>query len=83
MLTYSEWEQILKLKYLINKAMLRFIKYNLESIGSVEWYPLFSLLIFVVFFILVVLRVTKMSKAHVIELSDLPLNDNIDTNIKD
>jgi hypothetical protein len=62
--------------------MLRFIKYNLESIGSVEWYPLFSLLIFVVFFILVVLRVTKMSKALVIELSDLPLNDKIDTNIK-
>lgn len=63
--------------------MLRFIKYNLESISSVEWYPLFSLLIFVVFFIVVVLRVTKMSKATVIELSDLPLNDKIDTNIKD
>jgi hypothetical protein len=63
--------------------MLRFIKYNLESIGSVEWYPLFSLLIFVVFFIIVVLRVIKMSKETVIELSDLPLNDKIDTNIKD
>jgi hypothetical protein len=63
--------------------MLRFIKYNLESIGSVEWYPLFSLLIFVVFFIIVVLRVIKMSNETVIELSDLPLNDKIDTNIKD
>jgi hypothetical protein len=63
--------------------MLRFIKYNLESIGSVEWYPMFSLLIFVVFFIIVVLRVIKMSKETVIELSDLPLNDKIDTNIKD
>jgi hypothetical protein len=63
--------------------MLRFIKYNLESITSVEWYPMFSLLIFVIFFIVVVLRVTKMSKATVIELSDLPLNDKIDTNIKD
>jgi len=63
--------------------MLRFIKYNLESISSVEWYPLFSLLIFVVFFIIVVLRVTKMSNATVIELSDLPLNDKIDNKIKD
>jgi hypothetical protein len=63
--------------------MLRFIKYNLESIGSVEWYPMFSLLIFVVFFIIVVLRVIKMSKETVTELSDLPLNDKIDTNIKD
>ena len=63
--------------------MLRFIKYNLESIRSVEWYPLFSLLIFVVFFAIVLLRVSKMSKSTVTELSDLPLNDKIDTNVKD
>jgi cytochrome c oxidase cbb3-type subunit 4 len=63
--------------------MLRFIKHNLESIGNVEWYPLFSLLIFTLFFAIVVLRVIKMSKSTVAELSDLPLNDKMDTNLKD
>jgi cytochrome c oxidase cbb3-type subunit 4 len=63
--------------------MLRFIKHNLESIGNVEWYPLFSLLIFTLFFAIVVLRVVKMSKSTVAELSDIPLNDKMDTNLKD
>jgi hypothetical protein len=63
--------------------MLRFIKHNLESIGNVEFYPLFSLLIFVIFFLIVVLRVIKMSKSTVAELSDIPLNDTMDINLKD
>lgn len=52
--------------------MLRFIKHNLTSILNVEWYPLFSLLIFTVFFLIVILRVIKMSKNSVRELGDLP-----------
>ncbi|NBR14433.1 MAG: CcoQ/FixQ family Cbb3-type cytochrome c oxidase assembly chaperone [Flavobacteriales bacterium] len=63
--------------------MLRFIKHNLESIGNVEFFPLFSLLIFVIFFLIVVLRVIKMSKSTVAELSDIPLNDTMDINLKD
>lgn len=57
--------------------MLRFIKQNLETIGGVEIYPIISLLIFVIFFLLVFLRVFKMSKSYVSEISDYPLNDGV------
>ena len=63
--------------------MLRFIQHNLTSIGNVEWYPIISLLIFTLFFAIVVIRVVKMSKSYVTEISDLPLNDNIDTPTKE
>jgi fructose-specific phosphotransferase system IIC component len=52
--------------------MLRFIKHNLTSIDGIQFYPLLSLLIFVVFFIVVIAMVIKMSKAEVVELGDLP-----------
>lgn len=53
--------------------MLRFIKHNLTSIDGVSIYPIISLLIFVLFFAIVIYRVIKMSKAHVDEISDLPI----------
>lgn len=55
--------------------MLRFIKHNLTGILGVEIFPMISLLIFVLFFIVVITRVIRMSKAEVSELSDIPLND--------
>lgn len=55
--------------------MLRFIKHNLTGIMGVEIFPMISLLIFVLFFIVVIARVIRMSKAEVSELSDIPLND--------
>ena len=55
--------------------MLRFIKHNLTGILGVEIFPMISLLIFVLFFIVVIARVIRMSKAEVSELSDIPLND--------
>lgn len=55
--------------------MLRFIKHNLTGILGVEIFPMISLLIFVLFFIIVITRVIRMSKAEVSELSDIPLND--------
>ncbi|HLW39716.1 MAG TPA: hypothetical protein VKX31_04940 [Brumimicrobium sp.] len=57
--------------------MLRFIKQNLETIGGVEIYPIISLLIFVAFFVLVFIRVIKMSKSYVSEISDYPLEDGV------
>ncbi len=52
--------------------MLRFIKHNLTGITNIEWYPIFSLVIFTLFFLLVILRVIKMSKNTISELGDLP-----------
>ena len=52
--------------------MLRFIKHNLTSIDSIEFYPLLSLLIFVIFFALVLTYVIRMKKTQVQELSAIP-----------
>jgi fructose-specific phosphotransferase system IIC component len=55
--------------------MLRFIKHNLTSIGNVEFYPIVSLIIFSLFFLLVLIRVFFMSKDTIADLSEIPLND--------
>jgi fructose-specific phosphotransferase system IIC component len=55
--------------------MLRFIKHNLTGINGVEIFPLLSLLIFVLFFVVVLTMVIRMSKTEVAELSDIPLQD--------
>lgn len=60
--------------------MLRFIKQNLETIAGVEIFPLISLLIFVAFFTIVLIRVIRMKKANVAEISDYPLHDGSEEN---
>jgi hypothetical protein len=63
--------------------MLRFIKHNLTSMLGIEIYPLFSLVLFTLFFAIVLLYVWKMSKSRVTEMSALPLEfETEDTNIK-
>lgn len=63
--------------------MLRFIKHNLTSMLDIEIYPLFSLVLFTLFFAIVLLYVWKMSKSRVTEMSALPLDlETEDTNIK-
>lgn len=57
--------------------MLRFIKHSLTSITGVEIFPLISLLIFVSFFVIVLIRVLKMKKEEVAEISDYPLAENM------
>jgi len=54
---------------------MRFITHNLTEIMGIEIFPILSLMIFVLFFAFVLLRVVRMTKAEVAELSDLPLND--------
>jgi cytochrome c oxidase cbb3-type subunit 4 len=55
--------------------MLRFITHNLSTIQGVSLYPMLSLLIFVIFFALVLIRVLRMKKNRVSELSNIPLED--------
>lgn len=53
--------------------MLRFIKHHLSTEQGVDFYGMLSLLIFVIFFLIVVIRVWRMRKATVDELSNIPL----------
>ena len=55
--------------------MFSFIKQYTEKIEGAQVYALFSLLIFVVFFLVLLLAVKKMSRQKVQELSDIPLDD--------
>lgn len=55
--------------------MLRFIKHNLTSIDGVSFYPILSLLIFVVFFVLVLYFVLRMKKSDIDMLSAIPLEE--------
>lgn len=58
--------------------MLRFIKHHLASESGVEFYGIFSLMIFVLFFLVVLIRIWKMNKSSVEELSNIPLSsDNL------
>ncbi len=49
----------------------------LQSISGVAIYPMFSLLVFVIFFIVLSIRVFRMKKEEIIELENMPLNDSI------
>lgn len=55
--------------------MLKFIKHHMESIIGIEIFPVISLSIFFLFFVIVGVMVAKMSKKRVNELSEMPLND--------
>lgn len=55
--------------------MLRYIKHNLTEIDGVNIYPMISLLIFVLFFIVMFTFVIRMKKARISELSAMPLED--------
>ncbi len=57
--------------------MLRFIKHSLTSIVGVEIFPVISLLIFSIFFGAVIFMVVKMSKKEVSDLSNIPLEDTL------
>lgn len=63
--------------------MLRFIKHNLSSIDGVSIYPILSLLIFVIFFLFVITYVIRMKKTEIAELSSIPLEDNLEINLKE
>ncbi len=53
--------------------MLRFIKHHLATESGVEFYGIFSLMIFVLFFLVVLFRLWRMKKTSIEELSNIPL----------
>ncbi|HMO61695.1 MAG TPA: CcoQ/FixQ family Cbb3-type cytochrome c oxidase assembly chaperone [Ferruginibacter sp.] len=58
--------------------MFKFIKQYAEKINHAEIYPMVSLLIFFLFFVVLLVMVKRMSKDRVKELSNIPLdNDTI------
>ncbi|OAD90211.1 MULTISPECIES: cytochrome C oxidase subunit IV [Aequorivita] len=58
--------------------MLKFVKGNLENIDNVQIYPMISLLIFFVFFVVLFYWVITAKKDHITEVSNIPLEN--DTN---
>lgn len=55
--------------------MMKFVAENLERIEGVANYPMFSLLLFFVFFVTLFVWVLTASKTHIREMSELPLKD--------
>lgn len=55
--------------------MLKFVKQHMESITGIEIYPIISLSIFFIFFVLLFIWVFTYSKEKISELSELPLKD--------
>lgn len=55
--------------------MMKFVAENLERIEGVANYPMFSLLLFFVFFVALFVWVLTTSKSHIQEMSELPLKD--------
>jgi len=57
--------------------MLKFVKGHLESIDSVQVYPIISLLIFFIFFVVLLWWVFSMKKPYIKEVSNIPLENDI------
>ncbi|ALM47507.1 cytochrome C oxidase subunit IV [Flavobacterium psychrophilum] len=63
--------------------MLKFVKHNLESISGIELYPIISLLIFFIFFVVLYSWVYTYKKDKINEMSNIPFtegNENGNTN---
>jgi cbb3-type cytochrome oxidase subunit 3 len=56
--------------------MFEQIKHNMETIAGVAIYPILSLLIFFIFFIVLGIWVFSYKKEKINELSQIPLHDN-------
>jgi cbb3-type cytochrome oxidase subunit 3 len=55
--------------------MLKFIKGHMDSISGIEIYPIISLSIFFIFFIVLLVWVFTYSKTKINELSEMPLKE--------
>ena len=55
--------------------MFEQIKHSMETISGVAIYPIFSLLIFFIFFVALGIWVFSYKKDTIAELSQIPLND--------
>jgi cytochrome c oxidase cbb3-type subunit IV len=60
--------------------MFKFIKQYAETMKGIDIYPIISLLVFIAFFTLLIVYVTKMDKKLVKDISNIPLdNENINS----
>jgi cytochrome c oxidase cbb3-type subunit 4 len=59
--------------------MLRFISHNFDGMEGVEIYPIVSLLLFFIVFITMLIIVIKMPKKNIDEISQLPLDNDINS----
>lgn len=59
--------------------MFKFIKQYAEKINHVQVYPMISLLIFFLFFVVLIYYVRKMDKSKLQMLSNIPLADTEET----
>jgi hypothetical protein len=57
--------------------MLKFVKSHMESITGIEIYPLISLSIFFVFFVLLFWWVLTAKKEYIETVSNIPLDNNL------
>lgn len=55
--------------------MFKFVKQYAESIDGINIYPMISLVIFFLFFVVLLYYVKKMDKAKVNEISRIPLDN--------
>lgn len=58
--------------------MLKFIKGHMESIDGIEIYPIISLLIFFIFFVVLFLWVFTAKKNYIETVSKIPLDNSND-----
>ncbi len=56
--------------------MLKFVKNYMDSIAGIEIYPIISLLIFFIFFVVLFYWVITAKKDYITTVSNLPLDDN-------
>ncbi len=56
--------------------MLKYIKGNLENIEGVAIYPMISLVIFFIFFVILFWWVFTATKEHITEVSNIPFDNN-------
>ncbi len=55
--------------------MFKFIKQYTEKMDHAQVYPMISLIIFFLFFVVLLVYVKKMDKTRVTELSNIPLDE--------
>lgn len=60
--------------------MFKFIKDHIERMDHAQVYPLISLLIFFLFFVVLLWYVKKMDKSNLSVLSNIPLEGNEENN---
>ncbi|HKK12088.1 MAG TPA: hypothetical protein VJ945_04615 [Flavobacteriaceae bacterium] len=61
--------------------MLKFVKHYMDSISGVEIYPMISMLIFFIFFVILFWWVFTAKKEYIKKVSNLPLDNQNQTEL--